>query len=161
MDGSDSSKIVNEPNLGAIAINPHLKEVYYTTSTEVKSYSYAENGKVKSIKLDKNITKLSATSDEIYLVEFQHYPLPDNILRYSIKNNNFNYVPIKPRFIESIKVYVDTDEETMLENPCKVKNGGCQHLCLLTSKDTKYSCNCQEGWELSNDLKNCKKIKGT
>lgn len=42
-------------------------------------------------------------------------------------------------------------------NPCKLNNGGCQQLCLLSnSSSTGYSCACKLGQKLNADQKTCK-----
>ena len=33
-------------------------------------------------------------------------------------------------------------------NPCGSGNGGCSHLCLLSSDPNGYSCACPDGWVL-------------
>ncbi|RWS07569.1 low-density lipoprotein receptor-related protein 6-like protein [Dinothrombium tinctorium] len=39
--------------------------------------------------------------------------------------------------------------------PCDKNNGGCSHLCLLSSKQPFYSCSCPTGILLLNDKKTC------
>ena len=41
-------------------------------------------------------------------------------------------------------------------NPCQLSNGGCSHLCLLSSvQDAGYSCFCPEGFNLGPDAHTC------
>lgn len=40
--------------------------------------------------------------------------------------------------------------------PCSINNGGCSHLCLLSSERPFYSCACPNGIPLSLDNKTCK-----
>ena len=43
-------------------------------------------------------------------------------------------------------------------NPCGNNNGGCKHLCLLSSIEEKgFSCHCADGFTLKDDEKHCKK----
>lgn len=41
---------------------------------------------------------------------------------------------------------IDIDE-------CKVNNGGCSQRCV--NYEPGYSCQCEDGWFLSDDLKTC------
>ncbi|XP_054165416.1 low-density lipoprotein receptor-related protein 6-like [Oppia nitens] len=41
------------------------------------------------------------------------------------------------------------------ETPCDQENGGCSHLCLLSSISPFYSCGCPTGVQLLSDLKTC------
>ena len=44
-------------------------------------------------------------------------------------------------------------------NPCSTNNGGCSHLCLLSTVDPKhYSCDCPTGMILSNDSLTCNEL---
>ena len=41
-------------------------------------------------------------------------------------------------------------------NPCGNNNGGCTHLCLLSSTDSRgYSCACHNGTVLHQDQLQC------
>lgn len=46
-----------------------------------------------------------------------------------------------------------------VSNPCGNNNGGCQHMCIVTSAGVEdrlgYRCACNIGWKLSRDLRNC------
>ena len=38
-------------------------------------------------------------------------------------------------------------------NPCRINNGGCDHICLKTY--TGSTCSCREGFKLGSDKKKC------
>ena len=41
-------------------------------------------------------------------------------------------------------------------NPCRVNNGGCSHLCLLSATDSRgYACACHIGFTLNSDQTTC------
>ncbi|XP_031575519.1 low-density lipoprotein receptor-like isoform X2 [Actinia tenebrosa] len=40
-------------------------------------------------------------------------------------------------------------------NPCAPNNGGCSHLCLLSSVTTTYTCKCPTGMNMSSNGKTC------
>ena len=43
-----------------------------------------------------------------------------------------------------------------VSNPCELNNGGCSHLCLLSStSDSRYSCACNDNVVLSSDGRTC------
>ena len=49
----------------------------------------------------------------------------------------------------SLKFYSGT-------NPCQVNNGGCTHLCLLSSVNASgYRCVCPDGYILNEDTRTC------
>ena len=39
-------------------------------------------------------------------------------------------------------------------NPCKIKNGGCHHICRYKAK--VKTCSCRSGFILESDGKSCK-----
>ena len=53
-----------------------------------------------------------------------------------------------------IHVY-SADRQLTTETPCDTDNGGCSHLCLLSSQFPFYSCGCPTGVRLLNDSKTC------
>lgn len=56
-----------------------------------------------------------------------------------------------------IKVYHKTRQPTAF-NPCAANNCGCQHICLLTVRQT-CTCKCEMGYQLGRDNTSCVKIK--
>ena len=46
----------------------------------------------------------------------------------------------------------------LVETKCNENNGGCSHLCLLSTNVLKYSCRCPDGMVLRADGKSCLKI---
>lgn len=47
--------------------------------------------------------------------------------------------------------------KNLVENSCKINNGNCSHLCLLTS-DKSRSCACRTGYQLNLDSQTCKPV---
>jgi len=43
----------------------------------------------------------------------------------------------------------------VVSSPCLVNNGGCSHLCLLSSSTQNFSCACPTGVTLSANNKTC------
>lgn len=41
-------------------------------------------------------------------------------------------------------------------HPCKINNGECSHLCLISSNESSYSCGCPDSFVLDSDNKTCK-----
>lgn len=160
MDGTDYSEIVVERGLRSIAIDHEREEIYYAFSNRVGAYSYAKNEDVDfNVKLTDNIVGLAAMKARLYLVVSQADPLPDVLMTCELKDHTCvlsTVAPMYPSFMQSIKVHDET--EAVVKSPCEVKNGDCQHLCLLSSNHKKYSCSCHEGWKLSSDMKNCEQV---
>ena len=46
--------------------------------------------------------------------------------------------------------------QPQLVNPCGVNNGGCSHLCLMSSGVNKFTCVCPDGFFISSDGKTCR-----
>ena len=47
-------------------------------------------------------------------------------------------------------------------NLCGSDNGGCAHICLLSSTDLRdYACACHIGFTLDSDMANCSSGKST
>ncbi|XP_014221207.1 vitellogenin receptor-like isoform X1 [Trichogramma pretiosum] len=44
---------------------------------------------------------------------------------------------------------------TGVEHPCRVNNGDCTHICLVTNA-TKHICACPSGYLINTDLKSCR-----
>lgn len=162
MDGSNPKTIVRQLDLQAMAINHDRKEIFYATSNQVKSYSYKDN-KISEFTLrisgDNSIVSLSSVENQLYLGISREHPLPDVIIVATLQNDSYVKLvqapPVHPKFMQSIKLYDDKDGPA--ENPCFLNNAGCEHLCLLSNNDKKYSCVCQVGWRLTSDLKRCEK----
>lgn len=43
-------------------------------------------------------------------------------------------------------------------HPCERSNGGCSHLCLLTSSHQRFSCRCPTGVNLLDDQRTCEQV---
>lgn len=50
-----------------------------------------------------------------------------------------------------IKVW-EPKRQPYKDTPCAHNNGGCSHLCLLTTKPPGYSCACPTGIKLLNNF---------
>lgn len=55
-----------------------------------------------------------------------------------------------------IEVWDPRRQPPAVNNPCKINNGNCSHLCLLSPKPPGYSCECPTGVKLL-DKYNCAK----
>ena len=52
--------------------------------------------------------------------------------------------------------------EYAVPNPCLIANGGCSHICLLSTVDPRhYSCSCPKGMILGDDSHSCINIAAT
>ena len=67
-------------------------------------------------------------------------------------------IPMKmvyPKFTDTFSVSnVNIFYLILARNPCGLYNGGCSHLCLLSSK-YGYTCACPTGVNLLPDLQTC------
>ncbi|XP_073694518.1 low-density lipoprotein receptor-related protein 6 [Garra rufa] len=55
-----------------------------------------------------------------------------------------------------IHVYSQKRQPLDVMSPCRLKNGGCSHLCLLSPVKPHYQCACPTGVQLLEDNKNCR-----
>lgn len=67
----------------------------------------------------------------------------------------------------SIKIYHPV-KQPKITNPCKINNGGCSHLCILTRSGPEdelinfnlgYRCACSIGYELTENRRTCTQVK--
>lgn len=58
-----------------------------------------------------------------------------------------------PKAIKAVHPLV----QTYVNNPCGSINGGCQHMCVVTSSSPTlgYRCACNIGWKLNSDERTC------
>ena len=60
----------------------------------------------------------------------------------------------------SLKAYgLKSFQASQSNSPCRINNGGCRHMCLLTSSPEKSSCACNIGWRpTESDSRDCRMV---
>ncbi|XP_072034880.1 low-density lipoprotein receptor-related protein 2-like isoform X2 [Amphiura filiformis] len=54
-----------------------------------------------------------------------------------------------------IHVYHPYRQDQSIANPCGTNNGGCSHLCLLSTNNNGYTCKCPNNFMMNRDGKTC------
>ena len=169
MDGSSMKDLEVGPFNLAIAIDRKATKLYYTQSfLGIQSSDYDGKNRVH-IHHDVHpmeIISLAVFENRLYWVRFVNSSADTcpctnvlyscTIFRRSCTEVTSTRLPFdKPRIVRS-----SFDQFRQLHakhNPCRENNGGCDHLCLMTSKNS-HGCACSTGWSLAKDGKTCHNV---
>ena len=161
-------------NSKLIWINENLNFIQYYSLKEKKVYT------VQTAKKVPILGSLTVSANYIYFSE--HYQHGKNSILHYIKASNLSDVVSKwplsydykenlssnavvnvesrklrnvSRDIFSLNVFKNEDRITETGNSCSNGNGGCDHICILTNKNTQV-CKCTLGFRLDDsDNKSC------
>ncbi|KPM05640.1 low-density lipoprotein receptor-related protein 6-like protein [Sarcoptes scabiei] len=110
------------------------------------------------------IFALTLTGNILYWTEMQntnsiknHHSFKNGIHFYDRSLDKLGVPYINPhQSLSPLGITVfDVNRQPKSYNPCAHNNGGCSHLCLLSSNSEHYSCACPTGIKLELDGKTC------
>ncbi|XKL62898.1 hypothetical protein PGB90_002731 [Kerria lacca] len=156
MNGDSSLRkvIISEglfwPN--GITLDVHSKKVYWVDGKlkvlEVTDYNGLNRKKLAEKTGLSNPFAVSAAEDKIYWSDWTTFAI------YFIDTKGINsssqLIHFAGTAIFDVKVY-EAKRQPYITTPCEKNNGGCSHLCLLSSGPEKYSCACPTGVKLINN----------
>uniref|UniRef100_T1K526 EGF-like domain-containing protein n=2 Tax=Tetranychus urticae TaxID=32264 RepID=T1K526_TETUR len=163
MDGKHRRILVKNEELrwpNGLAVDFAARRVYWTDGKLKYISSVDYNGGNKKM-FQTNIAQafgLTLEKDLLYLTDWTNMGISScnkvsekcKMLIPSNKHQaNYGYP-------SGIKVYSPLLQPDFISN-CSVNNGGCSHLCLLSSDPPYYSCACPTGVLLTYDNKTCAK----
>ncbi|XP_071041955.1 low-density lipoprotein receptor-related protein 1B [Parasteatoda tepidariorum] len=162
MDGNQLTRkiIVQDENCisicwpNGLAVDYDKKRIYWTDAKIKTIESTDFNGKFRQ-----RITKatvphpyaISLLHDTLYWTDWTTKAIHScSILNGCVKRTTFggSFTPM------GIQIY-HKDRQPIVPTPCGKSNGGCSHLCLLSSVYPYYSCACPTGVKLKLDGKSC------
>lgn len=152
MDGDKSSRtIIATENLESpfgLTVDPENDVIYYSEAHYIASMDFdGENH--RKIRTRIFPTMLSSIDNTLFWINSQDQHIEaSSLLSPKIVRNIYHQQPVY-----DLKVW-DARKQVLEDNPCKVSNGNCSHLCLLSSVSSKgYSCACPTGIALLNEFR--------
>ncbi|KAJ8664776.1 hypothetical protein QAD02_006438 [Eretmocerus hayati] len=150
------SKTRQSLSISDITVNPKLKRIFWVNTLHQRIESSGYYGEEKMIyfsgKIDIGDTISEASISFLNNTLYWANDLNEKLMK--IKKRAGRAIMRNVRF-RSLKA-IDCTSHRKISNPCAKNNGGCQHLCLLsTTTKSRASCGCKIGYELSQDGKSC------
>ncbi len=160
MDGSNPRILVDT------GINNPVSLVYHKSSRRI---FWADNGrkKIESVSIDDLTDRKVILSDvegpgaiavwdipnlfDASYVSILYYSdlVLEQIVAFNLKTSEKRVIKNNSPFITQMKLFQQQSENS---NPCRVNNGGCQHICLPSSRSASgVQCRCGDGFELQSD----------
>lgn len=161
MDGTSLQEISKNKKITAISIDTKGKRIFYADDGgEIISSSY--EGKSRRIFMESTVKNIKTlTFYENHLFFLHSLNSFSNVSRkiLTLWSCKFDGEICKdpkqlPGPIQDPAVIKAPSVSSFTENPCKINNGNCSHLCLLSSKKSN-SCACRTGYQLDSDLTGC------
>ncbi|XP_022647953.1 low-density lipoprotein receptor-related protein 6-like isoform X2 [Varroa destructor] len=166
MDGysSDRKIIVRTNDLGwpnGITVDLEESRVFYSDAKVSQVYSMNFDGGDRRVvqKYDGHPYAIVVMGPNVYWTDWQN-----NSIYTTLKTGQSKIRKAWPDLhlsVLDIKFYASSQQPINGTSPCRENNGGCSHLCLLTSRSsTKRTCACPTGVRLRNDKRNCENGAG-
>lgn len=158
MDGTKLTEIVTNIGITALTLDKSRKRLYWISDyVNIESSNYDGSNRQSFFTDTVTISTITVLDDRIYWLWPSHGHVT-SLLSCAIGKND-TCLDYKIHDIddvsnaESIKGY--SSHARSIENPCQIKNGGCQQLCLISGKNRR-SCSCRVGWQLNSDRRSCR-----
>lgn len=151
MDGTNPLVLVdNVDNIDGLTIDVDKKDVYFSSRHPPAVYSVKYDGS------DRN-TVLSEQNDISYpkslgVLESRLYyldPIYEKIVRVDLPNGDNAKVIIDNE--ADLKSMIVFKKRSMLQHPCQLNNGGCEHLCIPGEGGSRV-CTCGIGYKKENEI---------
>lgn len=158
MDGTNRKFIVTEkiewPN--GLTLDYTTRTVYWADARldYIGAVDYFGRFRRKIVDEVKHPFALTLFEDSLYYTDWAHR----GILRVSRLGgtDSVSKVIMKDNLTRPMDIHVyHLSRQPPAYNPCRVANGGCEHLCVIIPQ-MKSSCLCNYRYHLSNDNKSCK-----
>lgn len=159
MDGTDEEVIVTADNIQAMTLDAANQIIYFAHPKGISSFNLQTENEVVINDKQTTVTSLAYKNNVLYFInkKGKSSSSPDTSLDNCRLDDDGEchevFSVLKSEKLEQLKIY--QSEKPQIENPCEPTNGGCEHLCLLSSQDQKFSCACDKGWKLQPDEKTC------
>lgn len=147
MDGTNM-EIIHSTGLGtpnALTIDYGTQTLYWTDSMTRDIECSSTDGSGRRIVTSAVFWPYSITlsSQSLYWTDLEY----SAIFQATISGRNASFLisglSSRPNGVQ----YVSYERQPAVSNPCEVNNGGCSHLCLLSSSSpSNYTCACHEGY---------------
>ena len=163
MDGTSLRNIVSYLKVNTMTIDQKSQRVYWVNDDfNIQSSDYhgnrvsllMDNVKISSLAVFENhlywLWPASETSNSsLWTCEIQNQTCTDHSLVLNSFHQNITSIRTFPKL-----------EDSSRKNPCQINNGGCEQMCLLSSKDRAgRSCTCYLGWQLNDDPRTCRRVE--
>lgn len=160
MDGTSLKIIVENPKVSAITIDRKATRIYWANDQiSIESSDYDGNNRQIVTPISMSIISLTKIENQLFWTRTSNWsdcPCTNVLWTCILNRRTCNDVkslilPFDgPKFL---KTSYDQHRHSV-KNPCNEDNGGCEHLCLMTSKNS-HDCACNVGSILNSDGKTC------
>lgn len=159
MDGSSTLVLARGriSSLHGISVDVTRKRVYWVgIDMIITSCGYSgEDVQTKNATIS-SYTKFAVMNDTVYqAADFIH----------GYKSDCEDPEPGQPRKsiyesnpMPTIRILHSSLQKKVVNNPCKMENGRCQHMCILMNSGGEFRCACNVGWKLDDTLMNCTRV---
>ncbi|XP_058795441.1 low-density lipoprotein receptor-related protein 1B-like [Phymastichus coffea] len=161
MDGTEVSTLVSNIQATSLTLDPKRKRLYWINDyVKIESSDYEGRNRQSFFSDVVTITDLAILDGKLYWF-WPGYNHPANLLSCKIgSNDSCEECTIYSMTILGDPMYMKGhlfNQGMSAKNPCEIDNGGCQHLCLLNSRN-KRNCACQMGWQINPDKRSCREL---
>ena len=157
MNGVKAKELIKNSNLRAIAVDFTNDLLYYGDGDKIVMYDIKTTQEKVVYPLD--VTSLAVQNGKLFFISKKDKNLYecDDTTAATVRCTGYP-APTGVEAFESIKTYGHLASIEGATSPCNQDNGGCKHLCLLDWSEEGYVCDCDDGWKLDADKKNCIKV---
>lgn len=160
MDGDmKSRKIIVSHNIGwpnGLAVDYTQERIYWADAKLEFIESMDYNGESRRTIVTGQLPHpfaLTLSGDNLYWTDWT-----TRSIKVCNKYDGKNRRTIIPNGLLPMDIHTySADRQPIHPTPCDANNGGCSHLCLLSSNADGFSCSCPTGIKLLSDGKNCAK----
>ncbi|XP_032451786.1 low-density lipoprotein receptor-related protein 6 [Nasonia vitripennis] len=168
MDGTSSRPIIESPKISALSIDRKATRLYWANDkVSIESSDYDGRNRQQVSPIPMSVRSLAIFENRLFWTRDN---LPDDdfvcpctnmlwsctIIRKSCANLTSHRLSFQSPAV--VRTGLDQQRRHAQNNPCQgASNGGCQQLCLLTSRGS-HDCACRVGWQLEKNGRNCTRV---
>ena len=151
MDGSMSTVLVDDvENPEAITIDVDKKDIYFSTRHPPGISSMKYDGSERTIVLSEQHDisypkSLGVLESRLYILD----PVYEKIVRVDLPSGDNAKVIIDNE--SDLKYMIVFKKRSMLQHPCQLNNGGCEHFCMPSEGGSRI-CACGIGYKKENEI---------
>uniref|UniRef100_A0A0A1WEM1 Low-density lipoprotein receptor-related protein 6 n=1 Tax=Zeugodacus cucurbitae TaxID=28588 RepID=A0A0A1WEM1_ZEUCU len=155
MDGSELQTIISGANHATgLTLDPDTRRLYWATQSRPTKIESADwDGKKRQILINTDVDEPYAMSLYQDYVYWSDWNTGDIERVHKITGENRSLVHSGMTYIRSLLIF-NQNRQTG-NNPCKINNGGCSHLCLAQPSRRGMVCACPTHYTLAKDNVSC------
>lgn len=164
MDGTVAKDIIESSTISAITLDRKATRIYWANDlSSIETSDYEGQGRLTVTSIPMSVASLAVFEGQLFWTRSTNWTdiCPCTNILWSCSMHRricSNVTSHRLSFDHPGIIRTPYDHERHLTtNPCAQANGGCQHLCLMTSRGS-HDCACGIGWRLNPDRKTCSRV---